>query len=148
MVRVPGGSQGLISLGVGLAAAGVGAALGLAAERAAVGRELRPSAGSQAGEAFGSLHGPPVAVEADDGTLLHAEVDELPEDVTDSGAADSGAADSGAADSGAADSGAADSGVTDSGAADSGAADSGAVHADSPGGPDAARTGRPTIVFS
>src|SRR4051812_48211539 len=143
MGRVPGGSQGLISLGVGLAAAGVGAALGLAAERAAVGRELRPSAGSQAGEAFGSLHAPPVAVEADDGTLLHAEVDELPEDVTDSGAADSGAADSGVTDSGAAD-----SGVTDSGAADSGVTDSGAVHADSPGGPDAARTGRPTIVFS
>jgi pimeloyl-ACP methyl ester carboxylesterase len=82
MVRVPGGSQGLVSLGVGLVAAGVGAALGLAAERAAVGRELRPSAGPQ-DEAFGSLHAPPVAVEADDGTLLHAEVDELPDDVAD-----------------------------------------------------------------
>src|SRR4051794_8728853 len=118
MVRVPGGSQGLISLGVGLAAAGVGAALGLAAQRAAVGRAPRPSAGAPAGQAVGALHAPPVARGADDGPLPHAEVDELPE------------------------------AVPDSGAADSGAADSGAVHADSPGGPDAARTGPPTIVFS
>src|SRR3954468_10863903 len=108
MGRGPGGAQGLTSRGVGRAPAGVGAALGLAAERAAVGRELRPSAGSQAGEAFGSLHGPPAPGEPDDAPLLHAEVDELREDVPDSGAADSGAADSGAADSGAADSGAAD----------------------------------------
>ena len=33
---------GLVSLGVGLAAAGVGAALGLAAERAALGRPVLP----------------------------------------------------------------------------------------------------------
>jgi hypothetical protein len=32
----------LVSLGVGLAAAGVGAALGLAAERMTVGKPLRP----------------------------------------------------------------------------------------------------------
>src|SRR3954465_4211247 len=105
MVRVPGGSPGPVSLGGGLGGAGVGAPLGLAAERAAVGRELRPSAGSQAGEAFGSLHGPPAALEADDGTPLHSEVDELPEDVTDSGVTDSGVTDSGVTDSGVTDSG-------------------------------------------
>jgi pimeloyl-ACP methyl ester carboxylesterase len=75
---------------VGLAAAGVGAALGLAAERVAVGRPLLPGrgedGGARAGEAldgpgpdavpFGSLRGQAHVVEADDGTLLHVEVDE------------------------------------------------------------------------
>ena len=84
MVSVPGGSRGLVSLGIGLAAAGIGAALGLTAERLAVGRPLRPElddAGRPvAHEGFGTLHGRVVVVEADDGTLLHAEADELPED--------------------------------------------------------------------
>ena len=73
---------GLLSLGVGLAAAGVGAVLGTAAERLAVGRPLLP-AGDDAGsgdvterEALGALHAPPRPVTADDGTVLHAEVDE------------------------------------------------------------------------
>jgi pimeloyl-ACP methyl ester carboxylesterase len=74
---------GLLSLGVGLAAAGVGAALGLVAERVTVGKPLRPET-DPAGrpvddEGFGTLHSPPVRVEADDGTLLHVEVDELPD---------------------------------------------------------------------
>ena len=75
---------GLLSLGVGLAAGGVGAALGLAAERVAVGKPLRPQVGRDGrpldDEGFGTLHSPPLRVEADDGTLLHVEVDELPGD--------------------------------------------------------------------
>jgi pimeloyl-ACP methyl ester carboxylesterase len=71
----------LVSLGVGLAAAGVGAALGLAAERVTVGRPLRPSVDDHGrpidDEGYGTLHSAPIRVEADDGTLLHVEVDEL-----------------------------------------------------------------------
>jgi pimeloyl-ACP methyl ester carboxylesterase len=71
----------LVSLGVGLAAAGVGAALGLAAERVTVGRPLRLPVDDQGqpvdDEGYGTLHAPAVRVEADDGTLLHVEVDEL-----------------------------------------------------------------------
>lgn len=72
---------GLISLGVGLAAAGVGAALGVAAERLAAGRPLLPphgqnGAGGRPGEDYGSLHSPPLAVAASDGTVLHVEIDE------------------------------------------------------------------------
>jgi pimeloyl-ACP methyl ester carboxylesterase len=73
---------GLLSLGAGLAAAGAGAVLGLAAERLAVGRPLL-STGDDArsgpfpeGEPLGSIHAPAVQVEADDGTVLHVEVDE------------------------------------------------------------------------
>jgi len=82
---VSGGSSGpkvsLVSLGVGLAAAGIGAALGLAAERVTVGKPLRPPV-DEAGrpvddEGYGTIHSPPTRVEADDGTLLHVEVDEL-----------------------------------------------------------------------
>ena len=46
-VSAPGPRVGLVSLGVGLAAAGVGAALGLAAERVTVGRPLRPPSTSR-----------------------------------------------------------------------------------------------------
>jgi pimeloyl-ACP methyl ester carboxylesterase len=64
---------GLISLGVGLAAAGVGAAIGLAAERAAV-RRVLPDEPEEDG--YGTLRGQPRAVRASDGTALHVEVDE------------------------------------------------------------------------
>jgi pimeloyl-ACP methyl ester carboxylesterase len=81
--RGGGPRVGLLSLGVGLAAAGVGAALGLAAERITVGKPLRAEVGPDGrpidDEGFGTLHSPPVRVEADDGTLLHVEVDELPD---------------------------------------------------------------------
>jgi pimeloyl-ACP methyl ester carboxylesterase len=74
---------GLLSLGVGLAAAGVGAALGLAAERVTVGKPLRPRTDREGrpvdDEHLGALHSPGIRVEADDGTLLHVEVDELPD---------------------------------------------------------------------
>ncbi len=75
---------GLVSLGVGLAAAGAGAALGLAAERVAVGRPLgrRPVHRADADSVpYGAVHGVPRTVTADDGTVLHVEVDE-PEQVT------------------------------------------------------------------
>jgi pimeloyl-ACP methyl ester carboxylesterase len=71
----------LVSFGVGLAAAGVGAALGLAAERVTVGRPLRPRVDRSGrpidDEGYGTVHSTPLPVEADDGTLLHVEVDEL-----------------------------------------------------------------------
>jgi pimeloyl-ACP methyl ester carboxylesterase len=71
----------LVSLGVGLAAAGVGAALGLAAERVTVGKPLRAPVDDHGrpvdAEGYGTIHSAPVRVEADDGTLLHVEVDEL-----------------------------------------------------------------------
>lgn len=62
----------LIGVGAGLAAAGVGAALGLAAERLTLGR----SRGGAVHEALGTLRGKASRVEADDGTPLHVEVDE------------------------------------------------------------------------
>jgi pimeloyl-ACP methyl ester carboxylesterase len=81
--RGGGPRVGLLSLGVGLAAAGVGAALGLAAERVTVGKPLRPDTDREGrpldDEGYGTLHSPPVRIEADDGTLLHVEVDELPD---------------------------------------------------------------------
>jgi pimeloyl-ACP methyl ester carboxylesterase len=64
---------GLVSLGVGLAAAGVGAAIGLAAERAAV-RRTPPEEPEEGG--YGTVHGPTRVVQATDGTALHVEVDE------------------------------------------------------------------------
>jgi len=79
---------GLLSLGVGLAAAGVGAAIGLAAERVAVGRPLlpgrrRPGAGLDGtgpdAVPFGSLQGTGHRVAATDGTVLHVEVDDAPD---------------------------------------------------------------------
>ncbi|MFN0283377.1 MAG: alpha/beta fold hydrolase [Kineosporiaceae bacterium] len=74
------GRVGLLSLGIGLAAAGVGAAIGLAAERVAVGRPLLPGReGEGPGEGYGTLHGGARVVRADDGTALHVEVDEVEE---------------------------------------------------------------------
>ncbi len=74
----PGGRIGLLSLGVGLAAAGVGAAIGLAAERAAVGRPLLPRRESDGPvEDYGGLHHGARVVRASDGTALHVEVDEV-----------------------------------------------------------------------
>lgn len=64
---------GLLSLGVGLAAAGVGAAIGLAAERAAV-RRTPPEEPEEDG--YGTVRGTPRVVLAADGTALHVEVDE------------------------------------------------------------------------
>jgi pimeloyl-ACP methyl ester carboxylesterase len=73
----------LLSLGVGLAAAGVGAALGLAAERFTVGKPLRPPVDDEGRpvdeEGYGTLRSPGIEVEADDGTLLHVEIDEVEE---------------------------------------------------------------------
>ena len=62
---------------VGAALAGAftaGAALGLLAEKAAVGRALRRD--PERDEPFGTLRGRVVEVAADDGTLLHVEVDD------------------------------------------------------------------------
>lgn len=74
-------NRGLLGLGIGLAAAGVGAAVGLAAERVAVGRPLLGAADDKpgrdaAGERYGSLRGERHRVPAADGTVLHVEVDE------------------------------------------------------------------------
>ncbi|MEJ5944384.1 alpha/beta hydrolase [Pseudokineococcus basanitobsidens] len=70
-----------MTLGVGLAAAGAGAVLGYGAERLAVGRPVLPGHRSPRREVpLGSLRGRPVVVRAGDGTELHAEVDDLPED--------------------------------------------------------------------
>ena len=77
---------GVLGLGFGLAAAGVGAVLGTAAERLAVGRPLLArrdesrSGGYPEGAPLGTLRGTPVVVSADDGTVLHAEVDEAETD--------------------------------------------------------------------
>lgn len=77
---------GLVVMGVGLAAAAVGAAIGLAAERVAVGRAVRPELAGEdegapdgaAGQVqLGSLRGTPVAVVTDDEVALHVEVDEI-----------------------------------------------------------------------
>ncbi|MEO7744999.1 MAG: hypothetical protein ABIV05_02080, partial [Actinomycetota bacterium] len=54
----------LLAVGAGLAAAGVGAALGLAAERFTLGR----SRGGGVAEPFGSLRGTVHPLVADDGT--------------------------------------------------------------------------------
>lgn len=68
----------VLTLGLGLVAAGAGAAAGVAAERLTVGRRLvrhrLPTAGDEAPP--GSIREVPVAVTADDGTALHVEVDE------------------------------------------------------------------------
>ena len=87
MSSQPRARVGLISLGVGLAAAGVGAALGVAAERVAVGRPLLPPFGEPPddGEDYAGLHSPAIVVTADDGTRLHVEVDEVDAPEPDSG---------------------------------------------------------------
>ncbi|WP_460433618.1 alpha/beta fold hydrolase [Angustibacter speluncae] len=67
----------LVTLGIGLAAAGVGAVAGVAAERLAVGRPvLRRLPQDEDEVALGSLREVPVVVTSDDGTQLHVEVDE------------------------------------------------------------------------
>lgn len=67
----------LVGLSIGLAAAGVGAAVGLAAERFAVGRPVVRHFPTEDDDVpLGSLREVPVSVVADDGTLLHAEIDE------------------------------------------------------------------------
>jgi pimeloyl-ACP methyl ester carboxylesterase len=92
MIRTGRVTVGLASLGWGLAAAGVGAALGLAAERAAMGRPLlrlnrsdgtddSDEQGDQ--EGFGTLRGRCLTVRTTDGTGLHVEVDDPDETVTD-----------------------------------------------------------------
>jgi pimeloyl-ACP methyl ester carboxylesterase len=76
----PRASQTLVTLGVGLAAAGAGAVLGVAAERLAVGRPLFSSplggSGEPDREDYGELHTSATVVPADDGTPLHVEVEE------------------------------------------------------------------------
>jgi pimeloyl-ACP methyl ester carboxylesterase len=67
----------LAKVGVGLAAAGVGAALGLAAERLAA---ARGATGEESGTSltpYGSLRGRPRTVKAADGTRLHVEIDDV-----------------------------------------------------------------------
>ncbi|NLT56209.1 MAG: alpha/beta hydrolase [Actinomycetales bacterium] len=76
MTGSPRARVGLISLGVGLAAAGLGAAVGLAAERAAMGRPVLPRRGRARSEDYGSVRGEQHTVAADDGTELYVEVDE------------------------------------------------------------------------
>jgi pimeloyl-ACP methyl ester carboxylesterase len=73
---------GLFSLGVGLTAAGVGAALGVAAERVAMRRPLLSAfgAGQPDDEDYGGLHVTATPVTADDGTALHVEVEEADQD--------------------------------------------------------------------
>lgn len=78
MSEHPRARQTLVTLGVGLAAAGVGAALGVTAERLAMGRPIPPfgTSGEPDTEDYGDLHTPATAVTSDDGTLLHVEVEE------------------------------------------------------------------------
>jgi pimeloyl-ACP methyl ester carboxylesterase len=64
---------GLVSLGVGLTAAGLGAVIGLAAERAAL-RRILPEEPEEDG--YGTVRGQVATVHADDGTALHVEIDE------------------------------------------------------------------------
>ena len=68
---------GLVSLGVAVAAAGAGAALGVAAERLALGRSLLPHRGEPEETDWTGLHVPGRYIEADDGTTLYVEVDEV-----------------------------------------------------------------------
>jgi pimeloyl-ACP methyl ester carboxylesterase len=64
---------GLVSLSVGLAAAGAGAVIGLAAERAAI-RRILPEELEEDG--YGTLRGQVRTVHASDGVALHVEIDE------------------------------------------------------------------------
>lgn len=63
------------ALGMTVGAVAAGAAIGLAAERYAVGRSFRRDQGA-GDEPFGQLHGQPRYVEAEDGVHLHVEVHE------------------------------------------------------------------------
>jgi len=74
----PRARQTLVTLGIGLAVAGVGAALGVAAERLAMGRPVLPlgTGGEPDAEDYGDLHVPATVVTADDGALLHVEVED------------------------------------------------------------------------
>ncbi|MFI7588164.1 alpha/beta fold hydrolase [Spongisporangium articulatum] len=71
--------DGLVALGVGIAATGLGAVLGLAAERAAMGRTrapaVDPDGDGRGGPALGSVHGE-ARIVISDGVPLHVEVDE------------------------------------------------------------------------
>jgi pimeloyl-ACP methyl ester carboxylesterase len=73
--------EGLLAVGIGLAATGMGAALGLAAERVAVARVIRPGetvedvGDGRGGPPLGSLRGQAHVV-LSDGVALHVEVDE------------------------------------------------------------------------
>jgi pimeloyl-ACP methyl ester carboxylesterase len=77
--------KGLLAFGVGLAATGMGAVLGLAAERAAVARVIRPPevvdepGDGRGGPPLGSLRGEPRIVLSQE-VPLHVEVDEPAED--------------------------------------------------------------------
>jgi pimeloyl-ACP methyl ester carboxylesterase len=68
----------LAKVGIGLAAAGVGAAIGLAAERVTAGRSLADEDPSADLTPYGALRGRPRTVVAEDGTRLHVEVDDRP----------------------------------------------------------------------
>ena len=78
--------KGLVGLGIGLAATGVGTLLGLAAERAAVARRIRPrpevADDGRGGPPLGSLRGEPRVVISGE-VPLHVEVDELPGGIDD-----------------------------------------------------------------
>ena len=79
--KVPGPERArvsLVSLGVGLAAAGIGAAIGVAAERVTTGHPLAGRRVPSDGEDYGGLRVPGQVVVADDGTRLHVEVEEPP----------------------------------------------------------------------
>lgn len=76
-------TKGLARIGVGIAAAGVGAALGLAVERFTAGRALADEQGGAGLTPYGALRGRPRSVLAEDGTKLHVEIDDLPESATD-----------------------------------------------------------------
>jgi pimeloyl-ACP methyl ester carboxylesterase len=79
--------DGVLALGVGLAAAGVGAVLGLAAERASVARVIRPAQAvdevgdGRGGPPLGSLRGE-ARVVLSDKVPLHVEVDEPDDDTS------------------------------------------------------------------
>jgi pimeloyl-ACP methyl ester carboxylesterase len=78
--------DGVLALGVGLAAAGMGAVLGLAAERIAVARVIRPAEAREEGDGrggppLGSVRGEPHVV-VSHGVPLHVEVDEPDEGAT------------------------------------------------------------------
>ena len=80
MIRAP--KANLLGLGIGLTAAGAGAALGLVAERLAVGRPVIGRIPKSRASEFvlegdlGTLRSVPVTVLADDGVELYAEIDE------------------------------------------------------------------------
>ncbi len=72
-MHTAGKKAGLLGIGIGVVAAG--AAIGFAAERYAVGRSFRRPENEVPPEPYGSLRGRPRPVPADDGVILHVEVD-------------------------------------------------------------------------